>query len=216
MKIKRIALIVFMIMLIICGSAFCTVSAITFADETGAQIEENVPVTPDIDEIAPEPEENTESVESLADGFVEWLKSEYGEEYRQYYDLIIDKWGSIEAYLVQFGNENLTDEQNVEWHRFLTALGETSPVWAPALATVLLGITIFVGKAVMRKIVNRSAENNVQPIIDMQHVQAEESNKQSKALIALGNGVTVLLGTSDRYADVREQINASLKELADE
>lgn len=190
-------------------------------EETGGTDDTQEPVT-EPENTPTEPEEPTgeeipdttvESAESLSATFVEWLKAEYGEDYEYYYNLIIEKWGSVEAYLTQFGEENLTGEQQEWWSEFLAVLGETSPVWASALAVLLVAVGLIVGKKIVAAILEKAVNAKVEAVQNTQSQQSEELNKQSAAIIATAKGINALLGSSDKFSAEREEIAKTTESL---
>ncbi len=83
------------------------VSAIIIFVGTGAGFTVNAETQAET--LPPVQTEETEAPENGIDGvavqFVEYLKSRYGAEYELYYNAIIEQWGSIEGYLLAFGDK---------------------------------------------------------------------------------------------------------------
>ena len=184
MKTKKIMSAVFIVILAAC-IVLCpfAMSAVYAAD--GSQ------------EIAAEEEINTEStagIEGVADNFLNYLKERYGDDYLYYYDKIIDNWGSVEAYLLSFGD------------KFVGWLSEYSSVWAPAFAVAVVIIVAFIGKKQFNKIVDRIVKVKLQPIVG-------ELNKQSSATVSILHAQKALLGTGERFADSVKELEKSEKEL---
>lgn len=152
-------------------------------------------------------------VEGIAESFVEWLKSEYGADYQHYYDMITEKWGSIEAYLTQFGEEHFDDEVLQGWYDFLDILNQYAPVWISALALILLVIAVIVSKKIFGKIINSAVENRVNKVIEQQKAQTDELNRQSATLVSLSCATEKLLGNSDRFAAEKENLLKSAEDL---
>lgn len=220
-KIKSIILTILAAAVIILGSFFC-INSVVFADTASAAeadtIEtisgtENTPTEPPIGEDEQTPSDDTEGAEGLAVDFVEWLKSEYGEDYEYYYNLIIEKWGSIEAYLLQFGEENLTPEMNEWWNEAISLVGQYSFIWAPVLAVILLVAALLIGKSMLAKIIDKAVNVRVEAIQNTQSAQSEELNRQSAAICSLGDGLRGLLGTGEKFSAEREEIQKSTEEL---
>lgn len=159
-------------------------------------------------------QETTETTEQLAAQFVEWLKAEYGEDYEYYYNIIINKWGSIENYLIQFGNNNLTEEQNTVWKSIVQGFSETASFWAPPLAVIIVVIVCMWGKSKFKKIIDAVVEGKFRQLKDAQTAQTEELNKQSAAIIAIADGQKALMGGAEKFAENREQLDNAAKELA--
>lgn len=220
-KIKSIILTILAAAVIILGSFFC-INSVVFADTASVAeadiIEtisdtENTPTEPPTDEDGQTPADDMEGAEGLAVDFVEWLKSEYGEDYEYYYNLIIEKWGSIEAYLLQFGEENLTPEQYEWWNEAISLIGQYSFIWAPVLAVILLVAALVIGKSMLAKIIDKAVNVRVEAIQNTQSAQSEELNRQSVAICSLGNGLCGLLGTGEKFSAEREEIQKSTEEL---
>ena len=159
-------------------------------------------------EIAAEEEINTEStagIEGVADNFLNYLKERYGDDYLYYYDKIIDNWGSVEAYLLSFGDK-LPEEHKNAWQKFVGWLSEYSSVWAPAFAVAVVIIVALIGKKQFNKIVDRIVKVKLQPIVG-------ELNKQSSATVSILHAQKALLGTGERFADSVKELEKSEKEL---
>lgn len=195
MKTKKIMSAVFIVILAAC-IVFCpfAMSAVYAAD--GSQ------------EIAAEEEINTAStagIEGVADNFLNYLKERYGDDYLYYYDKIIDNWGSVEAYLLSFGDK-LPEEHKNAWQKFVGWLSEYSSVWAPAFAVAVVIIVALIGKKQFNKIVDRIVNVKLQPIVG-------ELNKQSSATVSILHAQKALLGTGERFADSVKELEKSEKEL---
>lgn len=195
MKTKKIMSAMFIVILAAC-IVLCpfAMSAVYAAD--GSQ------------EIAAEEEINTEStagIEGVADNFLNYLKERYGDDYLYYYDKIIDNWGSVEAYLLSFGDK-LPEEHKNAWQKFVGWLSEYSSVWAPAFAVAVVIIVALIGKKQFNKIVDRIVNVKLQPIVG-------ELNKQSSATVSILHAQKALLGTGERFADSVKELEKSEKEL---
>lgn len=195
MKTKKIISAVFIVILAAC-IVFCpfAMSAVYAAD--GSQ------------EIAAEEEINTEStagIEGVADNFLNYLKERYGDDYLYYYDKIIDNWGSVEAYLLSFGDK-LPEEHKNAWQKFVGWLSDYSSVWAPAFAVAVVIIVALIGKKQFNKIVDRIVNVKLQPIVG-------ELNKQSSATVSILHAQKALLGTGERFAESVKELEKSEKEL---
>ncbi|MDE7329966.1 MAG: hypothetical protein K2N30_02560 [Clostridia bacterium] len=189
-KTAIITLIVAMLLILICTGA-----TVTYAEtaEPHAEITETVGES-DIDEIAA--------------NFTDYLKARYGDEYELYYNAIIEKWGSIEGYLLAFGDK-LPEKHKSGWQKFVGWLGEYSSVWAPALAVVLVIIVAIVGKKIFNKTIERIVKSKVAPIVS-------ELNLQSNATVAMIHAQKALLGNNERFTESVEELTAAEKELKNE
>lgn len=192
-KTALVTLLAAMLLIIICTGA--TVNAYASAETfSPGQAEEA------------ETEEN--GIDAIAVQFLDYLKSRYGSEYELYYNAIIDRWGSIEGYLLAFG-DRLPEEQQTGWDKFVGWLGDYAPVWAAPLAVVLLIIITVIGKKTFNKIVDRIVNTKLSPVV-------KELNLQSNATVSLIHAQKALLGNNERFADTVEELTAAEKELKNE
>lgn len=171
-----------------------------------------ITVFADTDESISEPppaileEEREEgNIKDLVNKFTEFMKAQYGDNYEYYYDRIIENWGSVEAYLLSFG-EKLPEEQKNDWDIFVTWLGDYAPVWAPPLAVVVVIIVAVLGKKQFEKILEKVASKMVTPII-------KELNLQSKAQVSTIHSQKVLLGNNPKFAATVAELETSEREL---
>lgn len=235
-KIKKFALAALAAAFIFCGGAALSPAA-AFASEIPEEVTQSVEELPaeseNTGEIDTEPPETDnggqtgtdggQDSQSFVEGFIELLKDRYGADYEYYYNLIIEQWGSIENYLLQFGEENLTPEQNDVFKQVITALGETSVIWAPSLAIICLIVALIWGKKKFEGIIGKFVKGYIDKTQDdstaiqsTQEAQNAELNRQSKALAATMKGVQALLGSADKFAEQRGEIEEAAKELSDE
>lgn len=180
----------------------------TETDSVGAETQ---PPAGEADGAAENPPADMEmevDLEAVADKFKSYLMRLYGEDYGYYYDQIVAQWGSIEAYLLQFGQEHLTEEQQTGWNKFVGWLSDYSPVWAPVFALVTVIAVAVVGKKKFNEILAKAVNAKVDPIV-------AELNKQSSALAALMDSAKALLPKTGKFAENAEQLEKSAKELTD-
>lgn len=144
-------------------------------------------------------------IEGVADNFLNYLKERYGEDYLFYYERIIDNWGSVEAYLLSFG-EKLPEEAQTGWQKFVGWLDEYASVWAPALAVAIVIIVGLIGKKQFNALVNRIVNAKLKPIVN-------ELNAQSKATVSILHSQKALLGNGERFAGNVTELEESEKEL---
>lgn len=188
-------------------------------------------VTPAIAEEAPEEppavtdevvDEN--SMPALVERFTEYLKEKYGDDYEYYYNQIMEKYGSIEQYLLSF-TDKLPEEYQDGWTQFLAWLHKYSVVWVPTLVFIILIILAIIGKNIVKKFykkafpdfrkgfesivdkkVNDKLNEKITPI-------AEELNLQSAAIGSIMRSQQALLGPADKFADVVKDLEKNEKEL---
>ena len=147
-----------------------------------------------------------EGIEHIADTFIEYLKERYGDDYEHYYTQIIENWGSVEAYLLTFG-EKLPEKRKTSWQKFVGWLREYASVWAPPFAVAMVIIVALIGKKHFDKIIERIVNAKLKPIVG-------ELNKQSKATVSILHSQKALLGSVPKFTDNVKELEESEKELA--
>lgn len=158
--------------------------------------------------IDPDISSNESGLEGLAEKFTAYLKDKYGADYEYYYNQIIEKWGSVEGYLLSFGNR-LPEEYQSGWDKFVGWLGDYAPVWAVPLAIILVIIVAIVGKKTSNKIVEKVVNAKVNPIV-------QELNKQSAALITIMHAQKALLPKNEQFTNTSSELEESEKGLKNE
>lgn len=226
-KTKRILLFAVMIAFtVVC--LFATFTA-AYAEETTApeQVTEEPQNEPQIDdneatephttepteETTEEPNEDTDGttdtafdMAALVEKFTAYLKDKYGAEYEQIYNGIIEQWGSIEAYLVQFGEEYIPEEFNAGWSDFVEWLGVNAPIWATALAIACIIFIAVFGKKAFDKMVKKIVDAKV-------GVLSAELNKQSAAISAQMKALKTIMPTTEKGAAAVQELDEKEKEL---
>lgn len=192
MRTKRILAVILCVLIIVIAAA-CPFIGAAYA----------APDEPVIEQV----EDVQTGIENVADDFTAYLKERYGDDYQYYYDKIIENWGSVEAYLLSFG-EKLPEEYKSGWDKFVGWLSEYSSVWAPAFAVVALIIAAVIGKKQFERIVKDCVDKKVAPIVS-------ELNKQSKGIAAISTGTKALLPKSEKFNESAEQLESSARELTD-
>lgn len=185
------------------GTALCA-----FADSPDNVTEPHAPMqTEELPEntVAPDISTDESSLNTLIVQFTEYLKTKYGADYEFYYNNIIEQWGSIEAYLLSFG-EKLPEEHRSGWQKFIGWLTEYSPVWAPVFAVILVIFGGVIGKKQLNKLVERLVNSKLSPLV-------RELNLQSNATAAMLNAQKALLGGNERFAETVAEIDKAEKEL---
>lgn len=237
-KTKRILLFAVMIAFtVVC--LFATFTA-AYAEETTApeqvteepqdepQIDDNEatepPATEQTEETTEEPNEETDGttdtafdMAALVEKFTAYLKDKYGADYEAIYNGIIEQWGSIEAYLVQFGEEYIPEEFNAGWNDFLKIAGETSVIWAPVLTVIFLLLFIIFGKKIVKKVLEKvlaiftqKIETEIKKKIENQN---KELNKQSAAISAQMKALKTIMPTTEKGAAAVQELDEKEKEL---
>ena len=151
-------------------------------------------------------DDSSDNIENIAADFVAWLKENLGADYETYYNKIIENWGSIEAYLLQFGEENIPEEYQGGWENFVSIMGEYAWLWGSVLAVIVVIIVWFKGKKWLKKVITELVNKRVTGM-------ETEINKQSKAQIATMRSVKALLGINEKFADSVKELEESEKEL---
>lgn len=191
-KIKTTLLLILAVMLIIFVCTGARLATYAQADEEQA---------------AELPEEHT-NIDGIAEQFTDYLKAKYGEEYEYYYNAIIEQWGSVEGYLLAFGDK-LPEQHKTSWDKFVSWLGDYSPVWAPALAVIIVIIVAVVGKKAFNKFIEKIVNGKLSPIV-------KELNLQSNATATIIRAQRALLGNNERFAGAVEELTEAEKELKNE
>lgn len=190
---------VFMLALIatcvVCFGAVFTASAEEIdAPEQITDETQNEPQTGDNEAV-----EDENNIADLAASFLGWLKSQYGADYEKYYNLIIENWGSVEAYLLQFGEEHVPDQYQETWNEFLSLISKVIPILALTFAFCILScVVVFVFLRYKRL-----------------KVIETELNKQSEVQIAQAKATRALLGTSEKFANERKALEEAEKTLSE-
>lgn len=202
----------------------CLVATFTgaYAEETTApeqvteepqnepQIDDNEATEPPTTEEPTEEDTDTDTafdMAALVDKFTQYLKDKYGAEYETIYNGIIEQWGSIEAYLLQFGEEYIPEEYNAGWNAFIEWLSVNAPIWAPALALACIIFIAVFGKKAFNKIVQKIVDTKVKLLSD-------ELNKQSAALSAQMKALKMIMPTNEKCAAAVQELEEKEKELS--
>ena len=202
----------------------CLVATFTaaYAEETTApeqvteepqnepQIDDNEATEPTTTEEPTEEDTDTDTnfdMAALVEKFTQYLKDKYGAEYDAIYNGIIEQWGSIEAYLVQFGEEYIPEEYNAGWNAFIEWLSVNAPIWAPALALACIIFIAVFGKKAFNKIVQKIVDTKV-------NLLSDELNKQSAALSAQMKALKMIMPTNEKCAAAVQELEEKEKELS--
>lgn len=202
----------------------CLVATFTgaYAEETTApeqvteepqnepQIDDNEATEPPTTEEPTQEDTDTDTafdMAALVDKFTQYLKDKYGAEYDAIYNGIIEQWGSIEAYLLQFGKEYIPEEYNAGWNAFIEWLSVNAPIWAPALALACIIFIAVFGKKAFNKIVQKIVDTKV-------NVLSDELNKQSAALSAQMKALKMIMPTNEKCAAAVQELEEKEKELS--
>lgn len=164
--------------------------------------------SPDIVTDEKEDETENEGIESVSERFVEYLKTQYGADYEYYYNKIIDNWGSVEGYLLAFGDKLPEDAQS-DWEIFVGALRDYAPVWATPLAIIMVIIMLVAGKRVLNKAIEKIVNAKLKPITN-------ELNLQSTATVSMLNSQKALMGSSARFAENVKELEEAERGLKGE
>lgn len=226
---KKLCLSVALVATLI-ASAIVPVAVLANAEETSEETSASVSISESVaDEIEEEhkEEEGTEELpaENVADntentadnvadapenapengfisGVVEYLKTEYGEEYEQIYALILDRYGSFEAWIDGKIAETENDTALTAWQAFKAWLDEYKTIVFGILAGVAVVVVLIVGKyasGAMRGWVAKICKG---------------SNSNTKALIAIMEGQNILFGDNEKYKAQKELNKKCIEELS--
>lgn len=164
------------------------------------------------------------SMPLLVERFNEYLKARYGEEYEYYYNKIMEKYGSIEQYLLSF-TEKLPEEYQDGWTRFIAWLHQYSVVWVPTLIFIVLIAIAIAIKLIAKKFYNKGLndfkkwlEGTVDKKVNDKLNEkltpvAIELNLQSSAIGAIMRSQKLLMGNNEKFASAVKDLEDSEKEL---
>ena len=158
-----------------------------------------------------ETEQSAETQENtLVGNFIARLKEKYGDDYLYYYNAVLEKWGSVEQYLLACVDETTPDIVANGWTAFINWLDKYAVIWAPIFAIVLVAIAALVGKKYIKKAYEyiKSRKKDISTIFGA-------INKMYKAHIAELQTLQSLLGDNERFADKREALEAAQEEIED-
>ena len=184
------------------------VAADTGADGPAVTQEEETGVGDTVEESDTDEDNDVTEKSDLAiaaEKFVEYLKEKYGTDYEYYYNMIIDEWGSIEGYLLAFGDK-LPEEHKSGWDKFVGWLGDYSAVWAPALAIAIVIAVSLVGKKQFDKLIEKVVNGKLKPVVN-------ELNLQSTALTKMLGAQRALLGNCEKFSEEAKGLEEAQKEL---
>lgn len=172
---------------------------------------EEVAEPPVTDETTDKTETVEDGLKSLVDGFIEQLKTKYGDDYETYYNAIIEQWGSIEEYLLSLVTEDTPDAVANGWTAFVQWLGEYSPVWGSIFAVVAVIIVLLLGKKALNKVTGfvTGTGGKFKTLFG-------EVNKIDAALNAQSKALVKLLGENEKFKDERENLEKTAGDLSDE
>lgn len=193
-----------------CAEETTTPEQVTEEPQDEPQIDDNEATDPPTTEEPTEEDTDTDTafdMAALVDKFTAYLKDKYGAEYDAIYNGIIEQWGSIEAYLLQFGEEYIPEEYNAGWNAFIEWLSVNAPIWAPALALACIIFIVVFGKKAFNKIVQKIVDAKVKLLSD-------ELNKQSAALSAQMKALKMIMPTNEKCAAAVQELEEKEKELS--
>ena len=172
---------------------------------------EEVAEPPVTDETTDKTETVEDGLKSLVDGFIEQLKTKYGDDYETYYNAIIEQWGSIEEYLLSLVTEDTPDAAANGWTAFVKWLGEYSPVWGSIFAVVAVIIVVLLGKKALNKVTGfvTGTGGKFKTLFG-------EVNKIDAALSAQSKALVKLLGENEKFKEERGALEKTAGDLSDE
>lgn len=159
-----------------------------------------------------ETEQSEEAKENtLVIDFIARLKERYGDDYLYYYNAILEKWGSVEQYLLACVDETTPDIVADGWTSFINWLDKYAVIWAPVFAVILVVIAALVGKKYIKKAYEYIKARKKETTTIFGAI-----NKMYKAHIAEMQTLQSLLGDNERFADKREALEAAREEIEHE
>lgn len=172
---------------------------------------EEVAEPPVTDETTDKTETVEDDLKSLVDGFIEQLKTKYGDDYETYYNAIIGQWGSVEEYLLSLVTEDTPDAVASGWTAFVKWLGEYSPVWGSIFAVVAVIIVVLLGKKALNKVTGfvMGTGSKFKTLFS-------EINKIDAALNAQSKALVKLLGENEKFKEERAELEKTAEDLSDD
>ncbi len=152
--------------------------------------------------------EGETSSNALVDSFIAQLKAKYGDEYEKYYNAIIEKWGSIEAYLLDKISDETNDPVANSWRAVMEWLHEYSPIWASILAVAGIAVVFFGFRFALVKLLSwldqkkNTVYKSINTVFEAQHAQ--------------NRAILKLLGNNPNTADERAIIEEAQRKLEEE
>lgn len=192
-------LVAFLAVFLFCGVCFM-----------GNAMPEGETNNPEIGEPMPE-EEIAGEDPGIVEEFIDMLKERYGEQYIQYYNAILDEWGSIEAYLISAVPEDAPDPVKGAWLEVVSAVGTYAPIWGGALAVIAIVIVVLFGKKALKSIAAFAKQIAVKIAS-----QAKERKAEVKMLQAQAQAVRALLGDNPRFEKERSALAQAEAEIDNE
>ena len=169
----------------------------------------NVPVSAEED--APTTE-TTEQSNPIVDSFLAQLKERYGDEYEAYYNAVLERWGSVEEYLLSLAEDGTVPDVAADgWTKFVKWLGDYAPIWASILAVALILIILILGKKALGKIAGWASWDGRRWKSIFGSI-----NKLYNAHAAEQKALLKLLGESNLTEEERKVIEYSLKEMEED
>lgn len=198
-KIKKFSFITLLLAIVFICALFMGNSPVAVHAEEGAEL-------PAEAETLPEGEETSGELNGLVDGFLARLKEKYGEDYETYYNAILEKWGSVEEYLLSLPEEQ--DEAANGWISFVNWLGKYAPIWGSILAVALIIVVILFGRKALVKVSDWVTGNgkNFKNMYSAFNTLYRSTKAQNDALLKL-------LGANEKFAEERKALEEATKEL---
>lgn len=140
-----------------------------------------------------------EEKKKTVDDFIALLKEKYGADYETEYNKIIEKWGSVETYLLSLADSEIVpDVAKDGFTSFVQWLSDYAPIWATFLAIVFAVILVVREARKQHKL--DILINKVQKLIKGQ-------NALTEGQLATLTAQRKLLGTSSKSEDERQAID---------
>lgn len=147
-----------------------------------------------------------EDEESVADRVKAYLQSIYGDDYKKYYDKIIENWGSVENFLLN-ASDNLPEEYRYKATELITTVNAYIGVVADIILLLCgLGFLIYIIKKhrkIKKDLATLKACDNQIEVAQLAIIKSQKA--QSVALKALMPG--------EKFADAVAELAESAIEL---
>lgn len=178
-----------------------------------AHAEEVTQVTDEVTQVT-ESEPIDISGNGIYSAFIDYLKTQYGEEYESVYNQILAHYGSVEAWVQSFIDENdVPDVVSSSWAKINNWVKTYSIIWVPSVMGVFLlsvGVYFWRKDKATKMQIAEIKENN-EELKDILIQIGTALNENTKMTIVMAKGVKETLGVAKRTAEMREEISSAIK-----
>lgn len=203
-KFKKILKLTAFMILMVSSFSFCFLGCKKTTTETATARAEEVEQTQD----------TTTDTKTIED-FLALLKSKYGADYQAEYDKIIEKWGSIENYLLSLADSDIVpDKAKNGWTSFVNWLDEYKAIWGGGLAFFFFAIYLIKKAKDKQQIQNLT--NKVKEQAEKLSKLIESQNIQHDSDIAIAKSLLLTLPANEQSNEARQSLTNAIAEAEKE